>query len=246
MPEWLHILAIASLAAGGLSAIIIALDILAGRPQHMWIMSVVWPITGLYAGPLALYGYFKVGRTPKGGHGGHGHGGHGHGGHAETEQGHGGGEKPQGNPNPSWQSAALAATHCGAGCTLGDICAEWIIFAVPFTLFGHEIFGAWVLDYAFAYAFGIAFQYFTIVPMRGLSFGRGIIAAVKADTLSLTSWQIGMYGWMAIATFAIFGTELHKTDPVFWFMMQIAMVAGFGTACPVNWWLLRWGIKEAM
>ena len=33
-----------------------------------------------------------------------------------------------------------------------------------------------------------------------------------------------MYGWMAVATFAIFGHELPKNGPVFWFMMQIAML----------------------
>ena len=82
--------------------------------------------------------------------------------------------------------------------------------------------------------------------MKNLSPGKGIIEAFKADTLSLTAWQIGMYGWMAIATFAIFGQELEKTGPVFWFMMQIAMLAGFLTSYPVNWWLLKMGIKEKM
>lgn len=53
-------------------------------------------------------------------------------------------------------------------------------------------------------AFGIFFQYFTIAPMRGLSFAAGIAAAVKADTLSLTAWQIGLYAFMAAAYFAIF------------------------------------------
>jgi hypothetical protein len=28
----------------------------------MWIMNVVWPITGLYAGPLALRGYYTASR----------------------------------------------------------------------------------------------------------------------------------------------------------------------------------------
>ncbi|MEO8081682.1 MAG: DUF4396 domain-containing protein [Caldimonas sp.] len=28
--------------------------------------------------------------------------------------------------------------------------------------------------------------------------------------------------------------------------MQVAMVAGFVTAYPVNWWLIRAGIKERM
>jgi Domain of unknown function (DUF4396) len=29
-------------------------------------------------------------------------------------------------------------------------------------------------------------------------------------------------------------------------MMQIAMVAGFVTAYPANWWLIRAGVKERM
>ncbi len=37
-----------------------------------------------------------------------------------------------------------------------------------------------------------------------------------------------MFGWMAIATFAIFGHDLGKGgSPVFWFMMQVAMFFGF-------------------
>jgi len=117
---------------------------------------------------------------------------------------------------------------------------------VPLTLFGQKLFGSWVYAYVMAYLFGIAFQYFTIKPMRDISAGEALIEAVKADTLSLTAWQVGMYGWMAIARFAIFGRELPHGSPVFWFMMQIAMVFGFVTAYPVNWWLVRSGIKEKM
>jgi hypothetical protein len=40
--------------------------------------------------------------------------------------------------------------------------------------------------------------------------------------------------------------ELPKTAPVFWFMMQIAMIAGFLTSYPVNCWLIHKGIKESM
>jgi hypothetical protein len=50
----------------------------------------------------------------------------------------------------------------------------------------------------------------------------------------------------AVATFAIFGRELPNDSPVFWFMMQLAMIAGFLTSYPVNWWLVRSGIKEEM
>lgn len=36
------------------------------------------------------------------------------------------------------------------------------------------------------------------------------------------------------------------TEPSYWFLMQIAMMAGFLTTVPVNAWLIRAGIKEAM
>jgi hypothetical protein len=147
---------------------------------------------------------------------------------------------------PFWQMVALGTTHCGAGCALGDILAKCGLAVFPLTLFGQKIFAAWAVDYVLALGFGIFFQYFTIAPMRGLGFRDGIKAAFKADTLSLTAWQVGMYGWMAIAVFVIFRHELSKTDPIFWLMMQIAMLAGFLTSYPVNWWLLRAGIKEKM
>jgi hypothetical protein len=59
-----------------------------------------------------------------------------------------------------------------------------------------------------------------------------------------------MYGFMAVAYFWIFrqvlGVELEVNTVEFWFMMQIAMLFGFATSYPVNWWLIRAGIKEQM
>ena len=112
------------------------------------------------------------------------------------------------------------------------------------------MFAVWILDYIFAFDFGIAFQYFTIKPMRDVTPWQGLIAAIKADTLSLTAWQIGMYGFMAVAHFWIFakvlGIELTTATVEFWFMMQIAMLFGFATSYPVDWWLTSGGIKERM
>jgi hypothetical protein len=229
LPDWLTTLAIASLLLAGLCSLIIVIDLLRGYRQHMWIMNIVWPITALYSGPIGLWAYFRVGRQQS---------------HKAMRMHK---ETHMAPDRPYWQSVGLAATHCGCGCTLGDIVAEGLV--LPFlaiTLFGHRIFAAWAVDFVFAFAFGIIFQYFTIKPMRQLTPARGLVAALKADTLSLTAWQVGMYGWMAIVTFVIFGHELDSASPVFWFMMQIAMLAGFFTSYPVNWWLVRVGIKEKM
>jgi hypothetical protein len=230
MAGWLIVIASLSLIVGFGSAIMIGVDV-ARRPQSMWIMNVVWPITGLWAGPIAVAAYWHWGRA---------------GSKLAMVDAKQNGETPPNRRQPFAVLTGKAVTHCGSGCTLGDIIAEWLIVVVPITLFGRHIFGAWIYDFVLAYAIGVIFQYFTIKPMRQLSPRKGLIAAVKADTASLVAWQIGMYGWMAIATFAIFHRELPKASPVFWFMMQIAMICGFLTAYPVNWWLLRHGIKEKM
>jgi len=43
-----------------------------------------------------------------------------------------------------------------------------------------------------------------------------------------------------------FGVTLEVNNFEFWFMMQIAMLAGFPTAYPVNWWSIKVGFKERM
>jgi Domain of unknown function (DUF4396) len=258
MPSTLYIISWISILLGIACAAIVALDILSGHRQKMWIMDLVWPITALYSGPLGLAFYYSRGRQSRKdmqsmrGHESHSmqpadarmNPGMRHQGHMSGAMEHG--HMSTGSGRPFWEAAAVAATHCGAGCTLGDIIAEWFVFFVPFSLFGMTLFGAWAIDYILAFIFGIAFQYFTITPMKNLSPKEGLIAALKADALTLTAWQVGMYGWMAIVTFVIFGYQLKPNDPVFWFMMQIAMVAGFLTSYPVNCWLLAVGIKEKM
>ena len=239
MAHWLVALSWACLAAAFVCAAVIAVDLLAGHRQHMWIMNIVWPVTALYAGPLAVWAYYRYGRLSS---------------HHRVMEARQHGQENPGKSKPFPAVVAVAATHCGSGCTLGDLVAEWSIVFFPAiltwfgyqTLFHEKIFAGWVLDFVLAFLLGVAFQYFTIVPMRKLSPGKGIIAALKADTLSLTAWQLGMYGWMAIATFAIFGHEIPKASPVFWFLLHLAMLCGFLTSYPVNWWLVRSGMKEKM
>src|SRR5581483_4355752 len=243
VPAWLHDLSLGYLLFGGVCAVVIALDLLRS-PQHMWIMNVVWPVTALFGSAWIVWQYFRYGRL------------------ASRDRVHEAQQRHEDPPNqrliPFPVAVANGTLHCGSGCALGDLCAEWLVFAVPgvaavfgwHTLFNEKTFAAWIVDYVFAYLFGILFQYFTIAPMRGLSVREGLVAAVKADTLSLTAWQVGMYGFMALAYFEIFGAilgvKLQTNRVEFWFMMQIAMLCGFATSYPVNGWLIRRGLKEKM
>jgi hypothetical protein len=187
----------------------------ARHKQKMAIMNVVWPITALYFGPFALLMYFGFGQPKE---------------HGER---------------PFWQKVWVGVTHCGAGCTLGDFAAEWIVFLTGFTLSGSRLWGGYLCDFVLAYLVGIVFQYFSIAPMKHLSGWPAIRAAMKADTISLIAFEIGMFVFMAWMQNA-FHPSLEPDGVRYWFLMQIAMVIGFVTSYPANWWLIRKGWKEAM
>jgi hypothetical protein len=101
-----------------------------------------------------------------------------------------------------------------------------------------------MIDYAFALLFGILFQYFAIAPMSGEWGIKSFIRAAKADVASLTAFEVGLFGWMAIYQIAIFDWKLGMVTTVYWWMMQIGMILGFVTSFPMNWLLIKVGIKE--
>ncbi len=225
-PPWLHALALVSIGLGIVSAAVVAVAVVR-QPPKMAVMAFVWPLTALFGGPMWFAAYRAWGR----------------GGDGDT---------------PFAVSVFKGSSHCGAGCTLADILVECAAFAVPaipvafgwHSWFGEKMFAVWIPDFLVAFLIGIVFQYFAIAPMRHLSPGAGIMAAVKADAASITAWQVGMYGGMALIQFGWFRPSYGGIAPVdsveFWFAMQLAMLAGFATSYPVNWWLIKAGVKEAM
>ncbi|WP_336598778.1 DUF4396 domain-containing protein [Paraburkholderia bengalensis] len=231
-PPWLNTLSVTWIILGAISAGAIVVDEVR-HPQKMWIMNVVWPVTALFGTVAWGAAYYAWGRNI-----------------ADAGR--------KADEQPFAVMAMKGTSHCGAGCTLGDIIVEWSAFAFPalavwfgwHTVFNEKMFAVWIPDFIVAFLLGIVFQYFTIKPMRGLSVGAAVVAAVKADIASITAWQVGMYGLMAIIQFLWFkpayGGIAKVASPEFWFAMQLAMLAGFATSYPVNWWLIRLGVKEKM
>jgi Domain of unknown function (DUF4396) len=234
-PEWLHLLAWIYLGLCSALALGMIFDIVR-QPQKMWVMNLVWPITAMYFGPVAAWMYLRtrpvsLNRPPTPDE-------------QTTEQ--------MKKMEPTREQISVSIFHCGAGCTIGDIIGEGGLFLIggsAATFIGGSDFATKLgVDFVLAYTLGIFFQYFTIVPMRGLSPGKGILAAMRADTTSIVTFEIGMFGWMALTRFVFFAepARIHPNMAVFWFMMQIAMIVGWATAYPANAWLLRKGWKEKM
>lgn len=225
----MYLFACICLGVAVLCALTIALDEVR-RPQQMAVMNFVWPVSALYGSVFALWAYFAVGRAKL---------------KDRQEPMSMGGE--QDTSPPTLKQVALAGSHCGAGCVVSDIVAEFAVFGLALTVAGSSLFASFVLDYVVAWTVGVAIQYFTIKPMRHLSVRGGIVAAIKADTLSITAFQVGMYAWMALVFYKL-GPHPHwePNQPQFWLSMQVAMVLGYLTSLPMNYWLIRWGLKEKM
>ena len=272
-PAWLTAVAWLYLSVCFCCAGIIACDIAFNhRRQPMGVMNVVFPITALYFGPFALALYWRWGRAAartaaapmsmsraaaspaavaSAGDGMQMHGGQ----HAYHEMAGAAGPDGAGEPGPPderarpwWVTMAIEVSHCGSGCTLGDVISEFAIFALGLTIAGVTLGAEYAGDYILALVFGIIFQYFAIAPMRGLGLKDGLIAAAKADFISLTAFEVGLFGWMAIMAFVLFPAphQLMPSSAAFWLLMQIGMIIGYATSWPANVWLVNRGIKVPM
>ncbi|MGP4062222.1 DUF4396 domain-containing protein [Halobacillus sp. H74] len=210
-----------ALTIGFLSSFIIIVDI-SRHPQMMKVMNFVWPINGWFFGPIALWTYFKWGRLKA------------------KDLSH---EDHRGRP----AKVFVSTSHCSAGCTFGDAVGVPIVALTGLMIAGSTLFAHYTVEFILAYIFGIIFQFYAIYPMnKDLGVRRSIWAAVKADSISLIAFEVGMFGWMAIVHFVLFQEPPKPTEPTYWFMMQIAMLLGFITSYPANWILVRKGIKEEM
>lgn len=111
----LHSLSAFSIISGITCTVIVLIDILRGNQQIMMIMNFVYPISALYAGPLALLFYYTIGQ--------------------KSSLKKTGARMPAEN-KPFWQSVAIGALHCGSGCTIGDLLAEAFLSFVRFPFSG--------------------------------------------------------------------------------------------------------------
>jgi Domain of unknown function (DUF4396) len=268
-PDWLTALAWSYLSVCFSCAAIIGYDILGNRRrQPMGVMNFVFPITALYFGPFALAFYWRWARagrrmtmpqssmtasvsqmaTPQATAVSTGQTARHDMTHAAAQDGGHHPESPAGRSRPWWVMMAMEVSHCGSGCALGDVISEFVVFAAVLTIAGLTLGAEYLGDYVLALMLGIVFQYFAIAPMRGLGVKDGLIAATKADFISLTAFEIGLFGWMAVMAFVLFPApnRLMPNTAAFWLLMQVGMIIGFFTSWPANVWLVKRGIKVPM
>merc|ERR1711939_202913 len=84
---------------------------------------------------------------------------------------------------PIFATVTVATCHCGAGCVLGEIVGEWLVYWSDASINESMLYAAFIVDFVFALAFGIVFQYFSIAPMVGDYGWKTVVRSAKADFL---------------------------------------------------------------
>lgn len=121
-----------------------------------------------------------------------------------------------------------AVSHCGAGCTLGDISAEWLVLAAGPTIAGRALCADFVLESVFARILGVVFQYFTSAPMRDVSRTEG----GAGRHLVRPCLPGGLFFGMWVCQEVISSPGPSKTSAAHRMLTQVSMVRGFSPRGP--------------
>lgn len=166
---------------------------------------------------------------------------------------------------PMFATLMIRVCQSGAGCVFGDMIGEWCIYGIGTPLHGRGLWAEFlvgqrhnfcisqsantlttshVLDYAFAILFAVIFDYFSMA-LTAVARGPCTIWQIStADFITLTSFEIGLFGWMAIFKMLIFKWQLEMATATYCWMMQIGMFLGHWTASITEFSLIRAGIKK--
>ncbi len=140
-----------------------------------------------------------------------------------------------------WRQVLGSTMHCVAGDGVG------ILAGAVLAGFFHL---SKVPDIALEYflGFGFGWTIFQSLFMRGAvggSYARALANTFLPELLSMNCLMAGMVPTMILARTHV-PASADPFDPVFWFVMSMALLVGFVTAYPMNWWLVSNHMKHGM
>ena len=200
--------------------VIVVDNLVRGYRQPVNVMEVVWPVTALYAGPAAVVAYRKWGRTQS----------------QRWRQRNG---PPHDRPRHA--GTLIQLFHCGAHCTLGAIIAETALFTTGLDAAGDRWWAEYAGDYSLAVIIGVAFRYSAGTHPPGRRIRAAIATVARIDLVSVTAFEFTLFVWLAVVDRVLFPAAPRPDSPVFWFVTQVGLIAGFIAAWPATSWLARRG-----
>ncbi len=140
-----------------------------------------------------------------------------------------------------WRQVLGSTMHCvagdGIGILAGAAIASYLTLSLPVDI---------ALEYGLGFGFGwTIFQSLFMRDMSGGSYRRSLASTFLPEFLSMNFLMAGMMPIASLGRIAVGGTASPLT-PEFWFIMSMALLAGFIVAYPINWWLVARGLKHGM
>lgn len=140
---------------------------------------------------------------------------------------------------PHWKQTVESTIHCVAGDATG------ILFATVVTIWlGLSMSLEVAIEYAAGFAVGLfVFQALCMMPSADGCYWRTVKSTLLAQILSMNVLMAGMIPVMVI----LMSRDMRAMEPSsvrFWGTMSLALMVGTVMTYPVNWWLVRCGLKH--
>jgi hypothetical protein len=140
-----------------------------------------------------------------------------------------------------WRQVLGSTMHCvagdGVGILAGAAITSYLTLSRPVGI---------VLEYSLGFGFGwTIFQALFMREMAGGSYRRSLTNTFLPEFLSMNLVMAGMVPIASLGQLLV-GERLRPLMPEFWFVMSMALLAGFVTSYPMNWWLVSKGLKHGM
>lgn len=140
---------------------------------------------------------------------------------------------------PLWKQTVESTIHCVAGDATG------ILFATVVTIWlGLPMSLEVTIEYAAGFAVGLfVFQALCMMPSADGNYWRTVKSTLLAQILSMNVLMAGMIPVMVI----LMSRDMSAMEPSsvrFWGTMSLALMVGTAMTYPVNWWLVKRGLKH--
>lgn len=134
-----------------------------------------------------------------------------------------------------WALATSATLHCLLGCGLGDVVGVALGTAMGWSNPAMNLLSI-VLGVLGGFGLGIR-------PWlkAGYSLGRAARRVLATEGISIGVMEAVMVGVQSSLPIVAHG---HLGSPLFWVGMALALLAGFVVTWPVNYWLVRQGVRH--
>ena len=140
-----------------------------------------------------------------------------------------------------WRQVLGSTMHCVAGDGIGILAG-----AVIASFFHLSEVTDITLEYLLGFGFGwTIFQALFMRDAAGGSYVRALSSAFLPELLSMNCLMAGMVPTMILAKSHVPASS-DPLEPAFWFLMSMALLVGFVTAYPMNWWLVSNHMKHGM